>query len=498
MTFFTEPRGILSARSLMQWITRLFNSKEKDGPSSPSPVFLTNTLSGKKELFVPLKPGVVSMYTCGPTVYGEQHIGNMRPPLVADTLARMFKGAGFHVRRVINITDVGHLTDGGDQGEDKMALGAAKAKTSPEKIAERYTKMYLDDLADLNVDIDDIRFPRATDYIREQIALAKTLEEKGFAYKLPDGLYFDTSRFPGYGKLGNLAGASLKEGARVASVAGKRHPMDFALWRTAKPHDLQKWDSPWGEGNPGWHIECSAMIRTLLGPEIDIHTGGEDLATIHHNDEIAQSEAAGSRQFVRYWLHNAFLNLEGEKISKSLGNVVYLSDITGKGFHPLALRYLFLQAHYRTPISFSWNALEAAAGALSRLWRLAVEVAEESGREPASSEACVRFLAAMRDDIATPQALGILWEALRSEEYTPEEKWGLIETAEEHFALNLTAPTQTSLSEEDLPADIKEKLQEREEARKNKDFAKADRLREELAKSGYHVEDGPEGTILTR
>ncbi len=482
----------------MQWLTRIFQSREKNGATPPPQVFLTNTLSGQKELFVPLKPGVVSMYTCGPTVYGEQHIGNMRPAIVSDTLARMFKAADYHVRRVTNITDVGHLTDDADQGEDKMTLGAAKEKTSPEKIAERYTKIYLDDLADLHIDTEDIRFPRATDYIREQIALAKTLEEKGFAYHIPDGLYFDTERFPGYGKLGNLAGASLKEGARVAPVAGKRHPMDFALWRTAKPGDLQKWESPWGEGNPGWHIECSAMIRTLLGPEIDIHTGGEDLATIHHNDEIAQSEAAGSRQFVRYWLHNAFLNLEGEKISKSLGNVVYLSDVKKKGFHPLALRYFFLQAHYRTPLSYSSNALEAAAGALSRLWRLSVDIAEESGREAAPSEARLRFLAAMRDDLATPQALSIIWDTVRSEEYTPEEKWGLIETAEEHLGLNLTAPTQTVLSEEDVPADIRKKLEEREEARKNKEYEKADHLREELAKSGYHVEDGPDGTILTR
>lgn len=439
------------------------------------------------------------MYTCGPTVYGQQHIGNLRPGVFSDTLARLFMFAGYRVRRVINITDVGHLVGDGDRGEDKIAVGARQEKTTPEAIADRYTKLFIEDLVELNIDTDDIQFPRATEYIKEQIALAKTLEEKGFAYYLPDGLYFDTQKFPSYGKLGGLSGVKLEAGARVAIVKGKHHSADFVLWRVAKPNDLQQWDSPWGRGNPGWHIECSAMIRALLGQEIDIHTGGEDLASIHHNNEIAQSEASSGRMFVHYWMHNAFLNMEGEKISKSLGNVVYLSEIIAKGFHPLALRYFYLQAHYRTPLSFSWDALAGAASALDRLWKLSREVGDESERKSKTSEARDRFLAALRDDLATPQALGILWDSLKSDEYSPEEKWGLILDADAHFGLSLvTPPVMNVLTSADIPEEIRELLVSREKARISNDFTEADRFRNEIEHRGYHVDDAPNGPVLTR
>ena len=484
----------------MGWLASIFGDKSGHprGKSRPVKIFLTNTLSGNKELFTPQKPGLVLMYTCGPTVYNRAHIGNLRPYIFSDTLARTLAAASYRVQRVTNITDVGHLTDDGDEGQDKMNVGAAREKTTPEEIAERYARMFIDDLSELGVDTDDIRFPRATEYIREQIALATTLEEKGFAYRIRDDLYFDTSRFPGYGKLGNLSGAALKEGARVVPTDGKRRPSDFALWRAAKPGDLQQWDSPWGRGNPGWHIECSAMSRALLGPEIDIHTGGEDLAMIHHNDEIAQSEAASGRRFVHYWLHNAFLTMQGEKISKSLGNVVYLSDVVERGFHPLALRYFFLQAHYRTPLSFSWGALGGAANALERLWRQACDIREESGGETAPSEAHEHFLALMRDDLGTPQSLAVLWETLRSEEYAPEEKWGLIEDAEAHLGLSLLHPPLRKLAEEEVPREVQELFERREAARERHDFAEADRLRDDISRSGYHVDDGPEESVLTR
>ena len=467
-------------------------------------ILLTNTLSGNKEVFAPLKPGVVLMYSCGPTVYGPAQIGNLRASVFSDTLARTLAAAGYRVERVINITDVGHLTSDADEGEDKMNVGAAREGVRPEEIAERYTKRFMEDLEDLNIDTDQIRFPRATEYIREQVALAKTLEEKGFAYRLPDGLYFDTARFPSYGALGNLAGASLKEDDepirhRVAPALGKRHHNDFALWRLARPGDLQQWDSPWGRGNPGWHLECSAMSRALLGEQIDIHTGGEDHIQIHHNDEIAQSEAAtGRAPFVRYWLHNAFLNLGGEKISKSLGNVFYLSDVIERGYHPLTLRYFFLQAHYRTPLSFSWDALTGAASALERLWRLAGDIREESRGRATPSEARARFLALVREDLGTPQALGVLWESLKSEEYAPGEKWGLIEDAEAHFGLSLLNPPTHAVAESELPQEMHEFLMRREAARARKDFPEADRLRGEIEKGGYHVEDGPNGPVLTK
>jgi cysteinyl-tRNA synthetase len=484
----------------MKWLSQLFGKKERVPQDQPAaPVFFVNTLSGEKELFIPQKPKFVSMYSCGPTVYDRAHIGNLRSYVFSDTIARTLQAAGLHVRRVINITDVGHMVGDGDTGEDKIAVGAKREKTTPEAIATRYTKLFIEDIADLNIDTSDIDFPRASDYIKEQIALAKTLEEKGFAYCLKDGLYFDTERFHGYGKLGGRSSAKLEAGARVEVVAGKRHPADFVLWRVAKPHDLQQWDSPWGRGNPGWHIECSAMIRSLLGQEIDIHTGGEDHISVHHNNEIAQSEAANGRTFVHYWMHNAYLTMSGEKISKSLGNVVYLSDFAAKGFNPLALRYFFLQAHYRTPLSFSWDALAAAASALDRLWKVSREIAAESKCVSEPSETRDRLLATLRDDLATPQALGILWDSLKSDEYTPEEKWGLLEVADAHLGLSLVHPPRAGVvSEADIPKEVHELLNLREVARTSKDFKEADRIRGAIEHSGYRVDDGPSGPVLTR
>lgn len=483
----------------MQWLPRMFGKQKDPAQNRLSSVFFTNTLSGNKELFVSQRPGIALFYSCGPTVYGPAQIGNLRAFVFSDSIARVLIAAGYRVRRVINITDVGHLVGDGDRGEDKIAVGAKREKATPEEIATRYTRLFIQDLDDLNIETNDIQFPRATDFIKEQIALAKTLEEKGFAYYLPDGLYFDTQKFPNYGKLGGMSRAQLEAGKRVGVVQGKRHPADFVLWRTAKPNDLQQWDSPWGSGNPGWHIECSAMIRALLGQEIDIHTGGEDLASIHHNNEIAQSEAANGRTFVHYWMHNAFLTMGGEKASKSLGNSVLLPDIIERGFHPLSLRYFFLQAHYRTPLSFSWDALAGASEALNRLWRLSRDIAEESKCKSASSEARTRFLATIRDDLATPQALGILWDSLRSEEYAPEEKWGLLEDAEAHFGLLLTAPPIAgTITGKNIPDGIQKLLTLREAARLAKDFAEADRIRSEIENSGYHVDDGPNGPVLTR
>ncbi len=483
----------------MRWFTNIFRKQKKTPLRLPAQVFFTNTLSGKKELFVSQRPGIALMYSCGPTVYNRAHIGNFRAYVFADIIARVLSGTGYRVRRVINITDVGHLVGDGDTGEDKMAVGAAREHATPEEVAARYAKLFIEDIGDLNIDTSDILFPRATEYIKEQIALAKTLEEKGFAYRLPDGLYFDTQKFPGYGKLGGLAKAKLEAGARVEVVKGKRHPADFVLWRVAGPHDLQQWDSPWGRGNPGWHIECSAMTRALLGQEIDIHTGGEDHIAVHHNNEIAQSEAASGRTFVHYWMHNAFVTMQGEKVSKSLGNVVYLSDIVERGFHPLALRYFFLQAYYRTPLSFSWDALAAAANALDRLWKLSREIATESKRVSEPSEARDRFLIMLRDDLATPQAIGFLWESLKSEEYSPEEKWGLLEAADTYLGLSLiTPPTMKTSKNVEISNEMKEMLTRRAAARDAKNFKEADRIRMSIEEHGYRIDDRPEGQVLTR
>ena len=486
----------------MDWLKRMFGWQKSAVQKRTPQIFLTNTLSGKKEVFVPQQAGVVSMYTCGPTVYGPAHIGNLRSYVFSDTLARVLIGAGYHAQRVINITDFGHLVSDGDEGEDKMTKGLRHegmelTLANMRIMAEKYAAGFLEDLAELDVDTAQITFPRASDYIPEQIALIKTLEQKSYAYRTRDGVYFDTARFPSYGGLGGINVNAQQEGTRVTKKTEKRSPADFVLW---KPDSKLGWESPWGLGFPGWHIECSAMSRSLLGQEIDIHTGGEDNRPVHHNNEIAQSEAASGRTFVHYWMHNAFLTAGGgEKASKSLGNIFYLSDVVEKGFHPLALRYFFLQAHYRTPLSFSWDAVAAASGALERLWRLAREIGDESKRVSTPSEARDLFLVAMRDDLGTPQALGALWDALRSEDYAPKEKWGLLEDADAHLGLSLLTPPATSeLKVTDAPKEVQEMLAYREAARVSKDFALADRIRGDIERSGYRVNDGLEGPVLTR
>lgn len=480
----------------MNWFARFL---KKSRTNVPAQIFFTNTLSGKKEVFVPRKPGLVHMYTCGPTVYAPAHIGNLRAYVFSDTIARTLIAAGYHVRRVINITDVGHLVSDGDEGEDKMTKGLLRENLpltleNMRTLAEKYTTIFLHDLDDLHIDTASITFPRASDYIQEQIALIATLEQKGYAYRTKEGVYFDTARFSAYGKLGNINLSAQESTGRAKANKEKRHPADFVLWRS---DPSMGWESPWGRGFPGWHIECSAMSRSLLGQELDIHTGGEDHIAVHHNNEIAQSEAATGRTFVHYWMHAAFLTMSGEKASKSLGNVVYLSDVMEK-CHALALRYFFLQAHYRTPLSFSWEALASASEALTRLWKISAEIAKEADRKSEPSEARVKLVATLRDDLGTPQALGILWESLKSEEYTPEEKWGLLEDAEAHLGLSLLNPPEVGPARvEEIPSPIADLLLKRESARQMKDFEEADRIREEIEKSGYLVEDRPGGPILT-
>lgn len=460
-----------------------------------APLYFTNTLSGKKELFVPLNSGRATLYSCGPTVYGAQHIGNLRAAVFADTIARALKSAGYRVRRVINITDVGHLVGDGDEGEDKMSVGARAEKTTPEAVATRYTTRYMDDIKALNLDLHDIHFPRATEYIPQQVAMIVALEKKGLTYKTEDGIYFDTEKFPSYGKLGNTREVEQKGGLRV-DAGGKKDPRDFALWRFSGPNDLQKWESPWGEGNPGWSIECSAMARALLGETIDIHSGGQDHIAVHHNNEIAQSEGSSGRPLARYWMHNAFLTIEGAKISKSVGNVHTLSDVTERGFHPLALRYFFLQAHYRTPLSFSWEALAAADEGIRRLWN----VVRDLPKKGKVSDTSRRLRALMQDDLATPQALALLWEALKDADLTAAEKRGVVEAADELMGLSLTEPPEApaAFTLASLPSEVREMAQAREEARARKDFAASDELRIHLRDRGYAVEDGPSGPLFTR
>lgn len=461
-------------------------------------MFLTNTLSGKKEPFVPLRSNRATLYSCGPTVYGPAHIGNLRSYIFSDTLARTLSEAGYAVKRVINITDVGHLVGDGDEGEDKMSVGALREQTTPDAIADRYTKLFKEHVRTLNIDTGDISFPKATEFIREQIAMVKKLEEKGYAYRTKEGVYFDTSRFPEYGALGGVKDAKLRAGARV-EVGDKRSPHDFALWRRAKPNDLQQWDSPWGRGNPGWSIECSAMATALLGTRIDIHTGGEDHIQVHHNNEIAQSECAnGVSPFAKIWMHNAFISIEGEKISKSLGNTYTLDDIIAKGIHPLALRFLYLQAHYRTPLSFSFESLKASESALETLWEHARTTLLTAGKEMTPGALSEKFEMHLRNDLDTAGALAFLFTALSKNEGTVGERAHLIKTADLHLGLSLLTPPKTSLALLELPEDVQVLAKDREDARERRDFKRSDELRITIQNRGYRVEDRPSGATYRK
>jgi cysteinyl-tRNA synthetase len=370
-------------------------------------------------------------------------------------------------------------------------------------------------MAALNINTNEILFPRATQYIPEQIALIKILEQKGLTYRIADGVYFDTSKFHGYGKLGGIPVSHIKEGtaaslenriqlaahARIAANEQKRNPQDFALWKSSPmgmARRQQEWSSPWGMGFPGWHIECSAMSKALLGEQIDIHTGAMDLIPIHHNNEIAQSESASGRMFSRYWMHGAFLTMQNEKASKSLGNVVYLSEIIERGYSPLALRYLFLQAHYRSPLSFTWESLAAANEGLQRLWKGALELKEAAKGISVKSALQDRMITLLRDDLATPQALALLWETIKDEALPPKQAWGVVEAAEAVFGLNLTNPPHHEGQAPEIPLMVMNLVAEREAAREKHDFTEADHIRIHIENSGYHVDDRPSGPVLTK
>jgi cysteinyl-tRNA synthetase len=440
------------------------------------------------------------MYNCGPTVYNTQHIGNLSAFVFADTLRRVLEWNGLAVKQVINITDVGHLVSDADEGEDKMTKGLKREGLAPtlenmRNLGERYAKEFIEDLRSLNIPVDSIQFPRASDYIQAQIAMAKTLEEKEYAYRTKNGLYFDTSRFPAYGALGNIKLRGQQEGARISADPQKRNPSDFLLWRR---DDKLGWESPWGRGFPGWHIECSAMARSILGEEIEIHTGGIEHIPIHHNNEIAQSEAVSGKRFARFWLHRAHVQLEGAKIAKSEGNVVYLKDVIERGYHPAALRYLFLGAHYRTPSNFTWDALEAANTALMRLAGY-VQATSERGEIPDTY--MQRFRERVNDDLDTPGALAIVWDMVKDASLSPAEvRAGLFET-DKVLGLGLgtiSRPASRSVSPDELPADLKSAFAEREQARKEKNYKRADELRSVFTRKGYALTDTEHGTNIER
>lgn len=480
---------------------KMASKKAARTPAVLPPLRLRNTLSGELEEFVPMGR-IVKMYNCGPTVYDVPHIGNLRAYVTADTIRRSLMAWGYKVEQVINITDFGHLVSDADEGEDKMTKGLKREKmkvtmANMAKLSERYAEAFLEDIGQLGLDVEHIRFPRASHYIPEQIALIKSLEQKGYAYRLSDGVYFDTSRFAGYGKLGQINLAGQEAGARLEVNSQKRHPADFVLWK----HDKKLgWESPWGLGFPGWHTECVAMIFTLLGKQIDIHTGGIDHVAIHHNNELAQAEAATGRQFVRTWMHGEFITIEDKKVSKSLRNTVSLRNVADKGISPRALRYWFLTGHYKTPMNFTWDAIEGANTAYTRLARAFLELPPSNLRpDPAFIK---DFYVAIADDLNTPQAIGRVWDLLRDPAVAPAVKRASLAEADRILGLGLgeSGPVArvTVISTGDLPDEVQRLISARQEARDNKDYKKSDDLRVQIAKKGFDVKDGPDGQKVTK
>jgi cysteinyl-tRNA synthetase len=405
-------------------------------------IYLYNTLTREKELFSPINPELVLIYSCGPTVYHYAHLGNLRAYIFADILNNTLKEAGYNIKHQINITDVGHLVSDNDEGEDKMEKGSKREGKSAYEIAEFYTNAFLDDLRDLNINKDKFIWTRATDYIKEQIEMIKILEEKECTYKTNDGIYFDTSKFEKYTELAKIDIEGLEKGKRISDEKDeKKNKTDFALWKFSKEKRQMQWDSPWGTGFPGWHIECSAMSRAVLGDHIDIHTGGIDHIPVHHTNEIAQSECAidDGKRFVNIWCHVNFLNADKGKMSKSTGDFLRLESIKEKNISPLSYKYLLLMTHYRKELKFSWDSLEAANNAYLKLLKQIDKIKTDKKVKltEVGEKYLSRFVDAMNDDLNTSISLATLWRMLGDKELIDEEKYILIKEMDKYFGLEL-------------------------------------------------------------
>jgi cysteinyl-tRNA synthetase len=464
---------------------------------------LHNTLTRKKEEFKPLHDNEARLYCCGPTVYDYQHIGNLRTYIFEDILRRVLEYNGHKVKHVMNITDVGHLTGDnlGDAntGVDRMEASAQKTGKTAWELAELYAQHFFVDCERLHVLRPHI-VCKATDHIPEQIALIQKLEKKDFTYKIADGIYFDVTKFPEYGK---LAGQNLEEkeaGARVEVNQEKRHPADFALWKFSPKNEKRQmeWPSPWGVGFPGWHIECSAMSTKYLGQPFDIHCGGVDHIYIHHPNEIAQSEAAENTKMANFWMHGEFLTVDGGRMGKSLGNAYLIDEIAKRGFDPLSFRYLCLNSHYRAKVNFTWVAVEGARTALERLREHVRNYKSIGGKSESGkilTEIKAAFTEAVNDDLNMPQALATVWELLRSDK-NQSDKLATLYDCDKVLGLGLSAvePQQ----EVEAPAEVQELLVQRENFRKQKQFKDADRMREEIFEHGYEIVDTPQGSKLRK
>jgi len=463
---------------------------------------LYNTLARKVEEFKPLKANKVGIYICGPTVYDYAHIGHARTYVNSDVLVRVLRWLDYGVKAVMNITDVGHLTSDADTGEDKVEKQAKKQRKTAVEIAQLYTQDFWQMAKMMNIQKPDVVCV-ATEYIKPMIELIKKLEEKGFTYKTSDGIYFDTSKFKDYGKLARLDIKGLKEGMRVEKNPEKKNPTDFALWKFSPKEEQRQmeWDSPWGKGFPGWHIECSAMSMQHLGESFEIHTGGEDHITVHHPNEIAQSEAVTGKQFVKYWFHSRFIKVDGQKMSKSLGNFIRVSDLKKKGHDPLALRYLYLTGHYRTTMNFTKKGLKAAEEAYMKLKSMVGEWQGVKARTKLSEEKLTKvqefsskFRTAVENDLAMPEAIAVVWQMAKSN-IPEQDKLELIADWDQVLGLGLDKVKKEAVV---ISSTVKELVDKREQLRKEKKWAEADKLRRQIETRGFQVKDTSRGPLVKR
>ena len=447
------------------------------------------------------------MYNCGPTVYHYAHIGNLRAYVFADLLRKTLEYNKYKVKQIVNITDVGHLVSDEDEGEDKMEKGSAREGKTAQEIAEFYTASFYSDLAKLNVE-KAFKYTKATEHIQEQIALIQRLEEKGFTYQTSDGLYFDTAKYPDYGKLARLDISGLQEGARVETNEEKINRTDFALWKFSKPEEKrqQEWPSPWGTGFPGWHIECSAMAMKYLGETFDIHTGGIDHIPVHHTNEIAQAECATGKKFVNYWLHSGFVNIEGGKMAKSADNFVRMATLEERGISPLAYRYWLLTAHYRKTINFTWEAVEGAQTALKKLHEAFNLYGDNHGIP--NADYLLKFETFINDDLESAGAIALLWDLTKDDSVSNEGKKASILEFEKVLGLGFGwskeklaefgLKFETVVKESDIPEDLQKLIDERKTARAEKNWKRSDEIRDLISEAGYKITDSSEGTSISK
>ncbi|MFA5403341.1 MAG: cysteine--tRNA ligase [Ignavibacteria bacterium] len=462
-------------------------------------LILFNTLNRKKEEFIPIEPGIAKVYCCGPTVYNYAHIGNLRAYFFEDILKRVLLYNDYKVEHVMNVTDVGHLVSDDDEGEDKMEKGSAREGKTVWEIANFYAEAFKKDITLLNI-IPPTIYCKATDNITEQIDMIRCLEKKGYTYTTGDGVYYDTSKFPEYGKLARLDIEGLEEGKRIEFSSEKKNKTDFALWKFSPKNEKRQmeWESPWGVGFPGWHIECSAMSRKYLGETFDIHCGGVDHIPIHHTNEIAQAEACSGKKFVNYWLHGEFLIEEKGKMSKSAGEFLRLQTLIDKGYSPLDYRYFLLMTHYRKKIKFSFENLDAARNGFNNLKSRITEIKGLKNETDTininnTTEYLNKFTGCINDDLNAGEGLALTWEMLKDEKLNPSEKILLTNVFDKIFGLNLDK-IEALKKDLNIPAEISELAEKRKEAKKNKNYKLADELRTAIKEKGYEVVDEKDGT----